>query len=135
MAGLPQAEATRLVDAWMGKAVYPATVAPVLLHLTTTVGTSSAAGTKVANSGGSTYSAQNMSTALGATANGVLTNTGTVNFPNMPTIGAPGVQGIEVEDSAGAPVRKAFGGLTSPKQTNLGDAISFAPGALQFSLA
>lgn len=135
MAGLPQAEATRLVNAWMGKAVYPATVTPVRLKLTTTVGTATAAGTEVVNSGGSTYAPQDLSAALGTTSNGVLTNTGTVNFTNVPTVGSPGVQGIEVDDSAGTPVRKAFGALTSPKVTALGDSISFAPGALQFSKA
>jgi hypothetical protein len=135
MAGLPQAEATRLVDAWMGKATYPATVTPVRLRLATTIGTATTTGTEVVNSGGSTYASQDMSTALGTTTNGLLTNTGTVNCTNLPTVSSPGIQAIEVFDSAGTPVRKAFGQLTSPKITNLGDAISFAPGALQFSLA
>lgn len=134
MAGLPQAEATRLVNAWMGEATYPATTAPVRLRLATTIGTSSTAGTEVTNSGGSTYASQDLSAALGTTSNGVLTNTGTVNFTNMPTISSPGVQSVEVVDSAGSPVRKAFGALTAAKVTALGDAISFAPGALTFSL-
>jgi hypothetical protein len=135
MAGLPNAEATRLVDALTGKATYTATVTPLMGRLCSTVGTASTAGTELSNSGGSTYSAQSVTAVLGTTSNGVITNTGTLNYTNLPTVTTPGVQSIEFYDSAGTPVRKAFAALTAAKITALGDAISFAPGALSIAMA
>lgn len=136
MAGLPTAEATRLVDALTGKATYPATVAPLMGRLCSTIGNATTPGTELTNSGGSTYSAQSVTgvTPAGATS-GTLTNTSTLNFTNLPAVGSPGVQSIEFYDSAGSPVRKAFAALTAAKVTALGDAISFAPGALSIGIS
>lgn len=135
MAGLPTAEATRLVNALTGQATYTATVTPLMGRLCSTIGNATTAGTELTNSGGSTYSAQSVTAVLGTTSNGTITNTGTLNYLNLPAVGSPGVQSIEFFDSAGTPVRKAFAALTAAKVTALGDAISFAPGALSIALA
>lgn len=135
MAGIPLAEATNLVNAWTGKAAYVATVNPLNGRLYSTVGTASTSGTELVNSGGSGYAPQSISGVLGTTTDGKITNATTLTYTNLPAVASPGVQSIEAWDSATTPVRKIFAPLTTAKITALGDSISFAPGALNFSIA
>lgn len=135
MAGIPTAEATNLVNGWTGKAPYVQTVNPLMGRLCSTVGTAGAAGTELVNAGGSAYAPQSISAVLGTTSGTTITNTGTLTFTNLPAVASPGVQSVEAFDSAATPVRKIFAPLTTPKVTALGDSISFAPGALNFSIA
>lgn len=133
MANLVQVEATSMLNASFGRVTFPAPTTPMMLRLMSTNGSSTAAGTEVANSGGSTYAAQNMSaTALANASAGVLTTSGgAITFTNMPAITTAGV---EVWDSTGTPVRKWFGALTASKTTGLGDTLSFAASSITATL-
>lgn len=132
MANIVQVEATNMLNASLGKASYAATTTPMMLRLMSANGSATAAGTEVANGGGSAYAAQNLTSALGTASAGAITNTGTVTFTNMPAITTVG---LEIWDSTGTPVRKWFGALTASKTTALGDSLSFAPSSLNISVA
>jgi hypothetical protein len=129
MAALAQAEAGRLTDASLGKATFTAPTTPMMLALTTTTGTASAAGTEVT---GGSYARQNLSTALPANStNGSITTNAVINFTSMP---AATVTACEVYDSNGTPRRAWFGALTASKTTASGDTLSFASGAITLAL-
>lgn len=130
MANIVQVEATNQLNASLGKATYTATVTPMMLRLMSTNGSATAAGTEVANSGGSTYAAQNLTTALGTASAGSITTTSAVTHTNMPAITTVGV---EIWDSAGTPIRKWFGALSASKTTALGDSLSFAASSITIS--
>lgn len=132
MPNLVQVEATSLLNASFGKVTYPAPTTPMMLDLMTAVGDATTAGTVVANSGGSTYAAQNLSTALANGSAGVIANSAAaVTFTNMPPVT---VAGVKVSDSSGTPVRKWFGPLTTAKTTGQGDTLSFAQSTIQATL-
>jgi hypothetical protein len=61
----------------------------------------------------------------------VSTNSGTVSFTNMP---ACTVTDINIYDSTGTPVRRAFGALTASKTVGAGDTLSFAAAAISASI-
>src|SRR6476620_150175 len=122
MAALVQVEATALLNASFGKVTFPAPTTPMMLRLMTANGSATSAGTQVT---GGTYTPQNLTTALGTAASGSITTTGIINFTLMPAVT---VVGVEVWDSAGTPVRKWFGALTTSQTTNSGDTVSFAIG-------
>lgn len=126
MAALVATEANRLLDASFGTATYTAPTAPVKLALVTVIGTATTAGTEV--SGGS-YARQTL--AMGAAASGSCSNSGVINFTNMPVAT---VVGVDVYDSAGTPRREWFGALTTNRTTAAGDSLSFAVAALVASL-
>ncbi len=100
---------------------------PIKVKLTTTTGTDSAAGTEVT---GGSYAAQSVT--FGAASAGSIANTTTVTFTNMP---AATVLAVELWDSAGSPIRLAYGALTASKTTNAGDTFTIAIGALTMALA
>jgi hypothetical protein len=129
MAALVQVEATSLLNASFGKVTFPAPTTPMMLRLMTANGSATSAGTQVT---GGTYTPQNLTTALGSNAAaGSIANTAVINYTLMP---ATTVVGVEVWDSAGTPVRKWFGALTTSQTTNSGDTVSVAIGALVASL-
>lgn len=131
MANLVQVEATALLNAGFGKVTYPAPTTPMMLRLSTTVGTATTVDTEVVNAGGSTYAPQNLSTALANASAGSITNSAAVvTFTNMP---AATINGVSIWDSSGTPVRKWFGALTAAKTTGLGDTLSFATSTLSAS--
>jgi hypothetical protein len=130
MPALAQAAATRLLDASLGKAAHVAPTTPMMLALTTTTGTASAAGTEVT---GGSYARQNLTTALPAGAtNGSITSNAAVNFTGMP---AATVTAAEVFDSNGTPRREFFGALAASKTTGAGDTLSFPSGQITLSLS
>jgi hypothetical protein len=114
----------------MGGTAFTAPTAPVKVALTTTVGTATAPGTEV--SGGS-YARQTLSItpASGAAAG---SNSAALTYTSMPAVGSPGVQGVDVFDSAGTPVRLWTGGLSAAKTTNAGDTFTIAAGALTYQI-
>jgi hypothetical protein len=57
-----------------------------------------------------------------------------LTFAGMPAVASPGVQGIELWDSAGTPKRKWWGPLAASVITNLGDTVSIASGSLNVVL-
>ena len=128
MAALVQVEATALLNASFGKVTFSAPTTPMMLRLMTANGSATSAGTQVT---GGTYTPQNLTTALGTAASGSITTTGIINFTLMPAVT---VVGVEVWDSAGTPVRKWFGALTTSQTTNSGDTVSFAIGAITTTL-
>lgn len=129
MAALVEVEATALLNASFGKVTYTAAVTPMMLRLMTANGTGTSAGTQV--SGGS-YAPANLTTALGSNAAaGSISNTAVINYTAMPAVT---VTGVEVWNSAGTPVRKWFGALTTSQTTNSGDTVSFAAGTITVTL-
>ena len=137
MAGIDQTEALNQVAASLGKA-YTATTAPIRGRLTSTIPTAGAPGTELVNSGGSTYASADVSAALPAPASMAalpITNTAAITWSNLPAVGSPGVQGIELWDSAGSPQRKWFGALSQAKVVALGDSLTISPGGLSVTTA
>lgn len=129
---LDQAEATRLLDAMLGKATYSAPTTPMMSRLMSANGTASSNGTEVSNSGGSAYAAQNITTATPAgSTNGTITNNTAITFTNMPAVTTVGVEVW----SSGTPRRAMYGSLTASKLTALGDSLTFAAGSLSLTVA
>lgn len=116
----------KMLDALVGTASYSANT-PIKLALVTAAGSDSAAGTEV--SGGS-YARQTIT--FNAASSGSIASAATVSFTNMPTCT---VVGIELWDSAGTPVRLAYGSLTSNKSLTSGDTLEFAAGSITLSLS
>ena len=116
----------KMLDALVGTASYSANT-PIKLALVTAAGSDSAAGTEV--SGGS-YARQTIT--FNAASSGSIASAATVSFTNMPT---STVVGIELWDSAGTPVRLAYGSLTSNKSLTSGDTLEFAAGSITLSLS
>lgn len=127
---LDQTEATNQLKAELGQATYPATTTPIMGRLMTANGTATSNGTEVANSGGSTYAAQNVGGSLATAAAGASSNTAPITWSNLP---AATVVGIELWDSAGTPKRKRYGALTASKTVALGDSLTMAASALQLT--
>lgn len=105
--------------------------APLKCRLMTANGTDSAAGTEVANAGGATYAAQNVTVAAASVAGGTTSNTSTLSFANMP---ACTVVGVEIWDSAGSPVRLWHSALAANKVVNLGDNFEIPSGDLDLTM-
>lgn len=130
--GLVQVEANKLLDSSVKGAAYTAGTTPINMRLVTVIGSATAAGTEVSNTGGSTYAAQSTASAWGSAASGSITNSaGALSFTNMP---ACTVVGIELWDSAGSPVRRWWGNLAVNKTVGAGDTLSFATSSITISL-
>ena len=128
-ANMANAEATRLMDASVGKTAYVAPTTPMMLGLFSTTGSASTAGTEVT---GGSYARQNLTTALPAgSTNGTITTTSAVTFTGMP---ATTTTSVEVYDSNGTPRREWWGALTVSKTTGAGDSLTFASGSLSLGL-
>jgi hypothetical protein len=101
--------------------------APMKLALMTANGSKTSAGTEVT---GGSYARQSIT--LSAAASGANTNTGsTITFNNMP---ACTVVGGEIWDSAGTPVRIAFGAAVANKTVLAGDTFAVNAGDFDFTL-
>lgn len=139
---LDQNEAIKLLGAKWGKVAYSAPTTPILCRLMSSNGTSTSNGTVVANAGGSTYTAQDVSAATPATTSAAVaeatsggarvTSNAAITFTNMPALT---VVGVELWDSAGTPRRTTFGALTVSKTTALGDSLTISSGSLTDTLA
>lgn len=104
---------------------------PLKVRLMTANGSDSSAGTELGTSGG--YTAGGASVTFTTASGGATDNTGSaVSWTNMP---ATTIVGVEIWDSAGSPVRLAYGALSANKTTNSGDTFTIASGALTLSLA
>lgn len=113
--------ANQVWEAIVGKTTLPATTAPIKQRLYTVAGSSAATGTEVT---GGSYAAQTITTWNSAASRAISNNTGT-SFTLMP---ACTVLWTEFWDSAGTPVRKLCGAITS-KVVAAGDTVSFAGGS------
>lgn len=116
----------KMLDALVGTASYSANT-PIKLALVTSAGNDATAGTEV--SGGS-YARKTI--AFGAASSGSISNDAVISFTGMPTCT---VVGIELWDSAGTPVRLAYGALTANKSLTSGDTLEFAIGSITLTLS
>jgi len=127
MAGIVQVEEGNLLNGWLGIAAYTAVTGAMKLALATVTGTSTTAGTEV--SGGS-YG--RLTIVFSTPSAGTTSNNALISFTNMPAVTTTG---IDIYDSAGTPIRRAFAALTTSKTTALGDTLSFASTAIAASLS
>lgn len=130
MANLVATEASALVAASSGQATYPPVVAPVVVALVVSMGTASAPGQEVANTGGSQYARQPVTFAPPAA--GVIASSNALTYVNMPAVT---VVGVDEFDSAPTPVRRWFGALSTTKSVNAGDSFSVSIGSYTKSLS
>lgn len=127
MPALVTTEANRLLDASLGVATYTAPTGSMKVALATTASSASAAGTEVT---GGSYARQNVT--FGSASAGSSTNTGAVNFTNMP---AATSSHMDIYDSNGTPRRGWFGPLSASKTTASGDTLSFAISSITIALS
>lgn len=100
---------------------------PIKCALVTANGSDSAAGTEVV---GGSYARVNAN--LAAASSGLATNSAEIRFTTMPAVT---VVGVELYDSAGAPVRLWYGPLAVSKAVNAGDDFVIAAGDLDLTLS
>jgi hypothetical protein len=104
---------------------------PLKLKLMATNGSDASAGTELSTAGG--YTAGGATVVFGtAAASGSISNTADVVWTNMPAVT---INGVEIWDTAGTPVRIAYGPLSAPKTTNSGDTFTVTTGNLTMTLA
>lgn len=129
MAGIVQVEENNLINGWLGIAAYTPvfSIGNMRLALATVTGTATTAGTEVT---GGSYARQAI--AFSAPASGATSNSGLISFTGMPAVTTTG---IDIYDTAGTPVRRAFAALTASKTTASGDTLSFAATAIAASLS
>jgi hypothetical protein len=120
----------RVLNFLTGNTPATAPTAPLVVRLMSANGSDSAAGTEVANAGGSTY-AQQSAAFPAATGTTTTANSADIVFTNMPAIT---VVGIEIWDSAGTPFRWWWGAATASKTVNLGDTIRILAGQLVLTM-
>lgn len=61
-------------------------------------------------------------------------NVGAFQFTNMPAVPSPGVTHFNHWDSAGTPVRRAYGNLAASRVTVAGDTLTFADGSVSVGM-
>lgn len=127
MGALVQVHADGLIDASLATTALTASTAPIKCRLMTANGSATAAGTELATSGGYTSGTGAPSVTFAAAATGSAASNVAVTVTNMP---ATTINGVELWDSAGTPLRKWWGALTASKTTNSGDTFSIASGSL-----
>jgi hypothetical protein len=123
---LSQTHAHNIIDASLGTTTFVATTTPLKCRLMTTNGSGTSNGTEVT---GGSYASQTVTFASASA--GAAASNATLNFTGMPAVT---VVGVELWDSAGTPVRKWYGALTTSKTTNAGDTFQIASGSLTAAL-
>lgn len=125
MSGWTNATAAAIQDDQFGVATRTAPTSPMKLSVETVAGTTGAAGTEL---GATTRPTITMGAATGTPP--VSANSAAVNV----VAGASGtVVAVAIYDSAGTPIRKAWGPLTASRTVVSGDTLAFAIGAVTFS--
>ena len=125
MSGLTTATANAVIDHQLGTAARIAPTTPMKLALETVAGTATAAVTEYSG-----YTRQTI--AFSAASAGAASNSGalTIACSSAATIVA-----VAIYDSAGTPVRKAWGALTTSRTVAAGDSLAFAIGAVSLSIS
>lgn len=123
MSGLTTATWNTYIDDILGTTLRTAPTTPMKLALETVAGTAAAAGTEAT---GYTRPTITFTAASGA----ATSNSGALTIPisTGQTINA-----VAVYDNAGTPVRKLWGGLTTPRTVVAGDSLAFAAGSITFT--
>lgn len=107
--------------------------APVKMRLFSTTSTATAVGTELSTAQGYTAGGQSITYGAATAATpAVSSNSGAVSWTNMPAVT---VNGMDLVDSAGTPVKIEFAALTAAKTTASGDTLTFAIGAVTSSLS
>lgn len=118
--GLVQVERVQYLTALTGGTAYTNPTGTVKVALSTATTSDTSAGTEV--SGGS-YARQAYGAGTPTSANpSVVSNSSTINFTGMPAVTTTD---INIYDSTGTPVRKAWGPLSASKATGSGDTLQF----------
>ena len=126
MSGLTNATASAVIDDQNGVTTRTAPTTPLKLRVETVAGTTSAAGTEL---GSTTFPSITMGAASGTPP--VASNSGSVTI----TCGAGGtVVAAAIWDSAGTPIRKWWGALTTSRTVVTSDSLVFAIGAVTTSI-
>jgi hypothetical protein len=112
---------------WINGLTSTAPTTPLKVALVTANGDDATAGTEVTGGG---YARQTLTVA--AAVSGATSNSADLVFTNMP---ACTVVGVEIWDSAGAPVRLWYGALSASRAVNAGDDFKLVAGALSLSLS
>ena len=131
MSNIDPAEALNQVKASLGLADYEAAVKPVVAKLTTDQPSTTRNGTEVRGNG---YAAQQLAAGTNMPNNATslpIRNSNTITWANLPAVAAPGIQGIEIWDSA--PKRKWFGSLAVAKVVADGDSLSIPTSQLSIT--
>lgn len=123
---LPDIIENNVLDALVGTAAFVAPTLPMKLRLYTVAGTDSATGTEVT---GGSYVSQTVT--FVSAAGGTCSNSGAVNYTNMP---ACTVLAVEIWDSAGSPRRYWYGTIPTPKVFVGGEAFQIPGGQVILSL-
>jgi hypothetical protein len=126
VSSLDQTFSNRLLDASCGGSFTPP-VTPLTCRLMTAVGTNTANGTELATSGGYTAGTGAPTVTFAAASAGSKASNVAVTVTNMP---ATTINGIELWDASGTPVRLWWGPLTAAKTTNSGDTFTISSGSL-----
>jgi len=116
---------------WLTGNTTTAPTGPLMARLMTANGSDSAAGTEVANAGGSTYAPQSVAFPAAVGNGGPVGNSADLVFANMP---ACTVVGVEIWDSNGTPFRWWWGAAAASKTLNLGDTLRIVAGALTLTM-
>lgn len=126
--GLKQTEAARVINANTRATAYATATGPFKAELTSTSPSATANGTAVT---GGSYADQSYTTSADTTTAGIA-NSAAISYGPMP---AGSVNGVNLKDSNGTPRYTWWGVLGTPLTVNAGDLVSFAIGAMAFSLA
>lgn len=127
MANLVTVEANAILEASSGKTSYTNPTGPIKIDLLTATGSASAAGTSATGGGATKQTITFAAAGAGSIASNVALTWTNVNAQTF--------TGIDEWDSAGSPIRRWFGALTTPKTANAGDTFTIASGSYTKSLA
>jgi hypothetical protein len=132
MAAIVQARANNILDATLGTASLTAFTGAAKIRLTTTAPTATTAGTELTGTG---YTTGGATIVFAAAASGATSNTGAVSWTNG-SGSTWTVQGLEVWDSAGSPLRFWFGSFTgAPISVPNGAVLQIAASAITVALS
>jgi hypothetical protein len=126
VSSLDQTFSNKLLDASVGGTLTSPTT-PITCRLMTANGTNTSNGTELATGGGYTSGTGAPTVTFAAASAGSKASNVAVTVTNMP---ATTINGVELWDSAGSPIRTWWGALTAAKTTNSGDTFTIASGSL-----
>ncbi len=125
--GFTQATHQAILDDQLGTSARTAPTTPMKLRLETVAGSVTAAGTEL---GSTTFPTITFHVATAA--NPSVANS---NGSTSVSIGANGtINAVAIWDTAGTPIRKGFGPMTTPRTVVIGDSLVFADSAVAVSL-
>lgn len=134
MSALTQARAQIILNAETGQAAYTALAAGRTLRLMTANGSQSAAGTELGTGGSYTAGGSTITFSAATTQTGTYSAQSANVAWSQTNMPAATIQGVEIWDNAGTPVRSLWGALTTNKTTAAGDTLSFPTASITASI-